>query len=347
MNIAKTGIAAVISFLSGTVNVWAKDTVTDVHSHIILPAYTQALESHDAALEETFPLPQWDVQKHLEFMDKAGIKTAVLSLPAPQPCFGNTEESRQLIRRLNEEAARIKAAYPGRFLFLAALPLPDVEGAMAEAEYALTTLKADGIKLASNSRGQYIGDAALDPLMAVLNRHKAVVFIHPHRPTPYAKDIIDVTPLAMYEYPAETTRGIVNMLARNVPARYPDVKIIIPHCGSFLPLALPRMRSILPAMVKNGLMEEIDWEKNLSGLYYDLAGNPTPEVIDSLLTITAPDHILFGSDYPYLPPEVHLNNLQRLKAMLAANKKLAPYAEMFLWQNADNLFAEKGNTKEK
>ena len=85
-------------------------------------------------------------------------------------------------------------------------------------------------------------------------------------------------------------------------------------------------------------MQPIDWEGNLSRLYFDLAGNPTPEVLHSLLTITTPDHILYGSDYPYLPDAVLKANLQRLKQMLAADEELAPYREDILWKNAEGLF---------
>ena len=195
------------------------------------------------------------------------------------------------------------------------------------------------MKLATNSRGQYLGDEALDPLMEVLNERHAVVIIHPHRPTPYPERITATTPLAMYEYPAETTRAVVNMLSRNVLVRYPNLKVVVPHCGSFLPLALPRMKSILPAMVAQGYMQPIDWEANLSRLYFDLAGNPTPEVLHSLLTLTTPDHVLYGSDYPYLPPDAVLKaNLQRLQQALTSDEELAPYSEDILWKNAERLF---------
>ena len=105
-------------------------------------------------------------------------------MPAPQPYYGNVEESARCIRRVNEVSATVKQQYPGRFKFCAALPLPDVDAAIREAVYALDTLGADGIKLATNSRGQYLGDEALDPLMEVLNKRHAVIIIHPHRPTP-------------------------------------------------------------------------------------------------------------------------------------------------------------------
>ena len=310
----------------------------DVHTHIIIPEYVEVLKVHGAELEGTFPLPEWDAGRHIAFMDSAGIRTAVLTMPAPQPYYDEAKESAECIRRVNEVSAEIKKQYPDRFKFCAALPLPDVDAAIREAIYALDTLGADGVKLATNSRGQYLGDEELDSLMEVLNERHAVIIIHPHRPTPYPERIIATTPLAMYEYPAETTRAVVNMLSRNVLVRYPNLKVVVPHCGSFLPLALPRMKSILPAMVAQGYMQPIDWKGNLSRLYFDLAGNPTAEVLRSLLTITTPDHILYGSDYPYLPDAVLKANLQRLKQTLASDKELAGYDEMFLWGNAERLF---------
>lgn len=315
----------------------------DVHAHIIVPEYKEVLKAHDAEAEETFPVPDWDVKRHIAFMDSAGIGTAVLTMPAPQPYYGDKEESIRCIRRINEISAEIKRQYPGRFKFCAALPLPDVAAAIREAVYALDSLDADGVKLATNSRGQYLGDEELDMLMEVLNRRNAVIIIHPHRPTPYPEKTIAVTPPAMYEYPAETTRAVVNMLARNIPARYPNLKIIVPHCGSFLPLALPRMKSILPAMVKQGYMQPIDWDNNLSHLYFDLAGNPSIEVLKALLTITTAGHILYGSDYPYLPNAVLQANLKRLKQTLASDEELAEYADLILWKNAEKLFVKSAS----
>lgn len=310
----------------------------DVHSHNILPEFTRLLEKHDAALEETFPLPAWNIASHLKFMEAAGIETSVLSMPAPQPWFGDTEECRLAVRAYNEACACLKADYPGKFLFCASVPLPDVDVAIREAIYALDTLGADGIKLATNSRGQYVGDAVLDPLMEVLNERQAVVILHPHKPTPVNEEIIATAPLAIYEYPAETTRTVINMVSRNVLTRYPNVKVVVPHCGSFLPLAVPRMRSVHPAMQAKGFMEPVDWEANLRNLYYDLAGGATPEVVKTLLTITTPDHLLYGSDYPYQPEGVLTTGLERLRAWIKEDSTLSPYADRILYGNAHRLF---------
>ena len=317
----------------------AAQGIVDVHCHNILPFYMETLEKHDAALDEGFPLPAWDVGAHLKFMDEAGIECSILTMPAPQPYFDDTAECQQTTRRYNEYCAKLKADYPGRFRFCASLPLPDVDAAIREAVYALDTLEADGVKLATNSRGQYLGDEELDPLMEVLNERHSVIIIHPHKPVPVNEELMAALPPAPYEYPAETTRAVLNMLVRNVLVRYPHVKkVVVPHCGSFLPLAILRMNAILPALQAKGKVGEVDVEANLSRLYYDLAGAASPTVIRSMLTVTTPDHILYGSDYPYQPAEVLTGNLQRLEKELSEDKGLSAYTEMFLRKNAERLF---------
>lgn len=73
-------------------------------------------------------------------------------------------------------------------------------------------------------------------------------------------------------------------------------------------------------------------------MYYDLVGNPTQEVVRTMLTVTTPDHILYGSDYPYLPDNVLQDNLKRLKYMLESDGILSRYADDMLRNNAEKLF---------
>ena len=288
----------ILMAMSMTANIlWAQ---FDVHSHAITDTYMENIQAHGAEMDEGFPIPSWNVEEHLAFMDQAGIETSVLTMPAPQPWFGNGEESAAICRKYNEECAALKEKYPGRFLFCASLPLPDVERAIEEAVYALDVLKADGIKLASNSYGQYLGDPELEPLMEVLNARKAVILSHPHKPSAVNYKLIADVPLASYEYLAETTRAILNLVAHDVLVRYPDLKVVVPHYGSFLPNALPRFKGLLPVMVKQGYTQPVDVDANVSRLYFDLAGAATDDAIRALLTITTADHLLYGSDYPYV-----------------------------------------------
>ena len=306
--------------------------VIDVHSHIITPEFVSALEQENRLMDEGFPLPKYNAETHLQWMDEAGVDTSVLTLAAPQPT------SAQTVRQTNKAAARIKNEHPGRFLFCAALPLPDIDAAIREAKYALDTLKADGTKLATTVHGQALGAPERDPLFAVLNELRAVVILHPHRPEPVNRQVMTQTPLAMQEYLSETTRAVTNMISRNVLARYPDVKVVVPHCGAYLPLAVPRMKSLTPVMQANRMVGHIDWDANLAALYYDLAGAHSPEVIRMMLTITTHDHLLYGSDYPYVAPQVLTQSLARMRQYLTTEPDLAPFHEMILHENASSLF---------
>ena len=182
--------------------------------------------------------------------------------------------------------------------------------------------------------------------MEVLDKRNAVIILHPHKPVPVNGKLMAAVPLAAYEYPAETTRAIMNMMARNILVRYSNLKVVVPHCGSFLPLAIPRLKAIIPAMQAKGLMDDIDFEGNLSRLYYDLAGAASPATIRSMLTVTSLDHILYGSDYPYQPAEVLVGNLRLLEKALSEDKELSPYKEMFLWENAIRLFSGQPISRE-
>ncbi len=305
--------------------------VIDMHSHIITPEFMSALDKEGRLLDEGFPLPKWDAEAQLKWMDEAGIHTSVLTLAAPQPT------SAKVVRATNEAAAKLKYEHPDRFRFCAALPLPDVDAAIEEARYALDVLSADGIKLATNVNGQYLGAPELDTLFSFLNERKAFVILHPHRPDPVNKQVMQQTPLAMQEYLSETTRAVSNMISRNVLARYPNVKVVVPHCGAYLPLMVSRMQSLTPVMQANKLVGDIDWDANLAALYYDLAGAHSPEVIRMLLTITTPDHLLYGSDYPYVAPQVLTQSLQRMQQYLTTEPDLAAYREMILHKNAEWL----------
>jgi predicted TIM-barrel fold metal-dependent hydrolase len=112
-------------------------------------------------------------------MDDAKIDVAITSISTPGVHMGDDAATRDLARRVNELSAELIQEQPDRFGGFAALPLPDVDGALRALEYGLDTLMLDGVVLFSNARGVYLGGARFRPLFDELERRAAVVFVHP------------------------------------------------------------------------------------------------------------------------------------------------------------------------
>lgn len=310
----------------------------DIHSHIVTDEYLKYLADNDALMEDGYPLPSWDENSHIAFMDSAGIERSILTLSSPQPWFGDTGESRRVIRSINERMVKAKRNHPDRFLWCAALPQPDSKSSVDEAIFALDSLGADGIKLATSVNGVYLGDSIYEPLMKVLDEREAVVILHPVKPNPINENTFTGGPIFVYEYPAETTRAVLNMVAHNVMTRYPNIKVVVPHAGSFMPYVVPRLKGGYPLLLTQGLTDTIDIDGNLSKLYYDLAGGPSLQAIKMLLTVTTPDHVMFGTDYPFVPTPILEKVADKVKEESSQDEQLGQYAEDIFRNNAMKLF---------
>src|SRR5262249_36879921 len=120
----------------------AKQFRIDTHHHFTIPKL-YALSTAKGVSQPT--LKDWTPQKSIEQMEQGSVATSIISISDPGVWFGDHAAARGLARECNEYAAKIVKDYPKQFGVFAVLPLPDVDGAILEVEYALDTLKADGI----------------------------------------------------------------------------------------------------------------------------------------------------------------------------------------------------------
>ena len=247
---------------------------------------------------------------HLQFMDEAGIDYTVLSLPTPHIHHGDDEKSLQAAMEINDELALLQS---DRFGWTACLPLPYVDGSIAEIRRCMEK-GALGVKVPTNANGVYLGDPILDSVMEELNRRNALVIIHPCRAQERPQDCITGSIAAIYEYPADTTRAVLNMIAHRIMTRFPNIRWIVPHGGSFLPYMLQRFSGVSGILASMGMMETVDARAELDQLYFDIAGDPEPVALDMLRMVASDDRIVFGSDYSHSPANVILMKKQRFDA---------------------------------
>ena len=288
----------------------------DVHTHFLPDYYREALVAAGQTKPDGMPkIPDWSEAEALTAMDRLGIATAMVSVSSPGVHFGDDGAARRLARRVNETAAGLARGRPDRFGFFAITPLPDVEGAIAEACYALDELGADGVVLETNHHGVYLGDAKLDGLYAELNRRRAVVFIHPTSPDcPCCETLALGYPRPLMEFIFETTRSVVQMILSGATTRYPDLRVIVPHAGAALPVIASRIEAQIALVPKAEGQTLPDLRTELRRLHYDLAGAPLPEGLGALLQIADRQHLHYGSDWPFTPTDLCEQLVRRLDA---------------------------------
>jgi predicted TIM-barrel fold metal-dependent hydrolase len=267
----------------------------DVHHHFIPPVHVESMMKPGRRVGP--PPPQWTPALSLEEMDKSGIATAILSAVQPGVWYGdNIEESRRLSRELNEYAAKTIKDHPGRFGLFAIIAPPDVDGSLKEIDFALDTLKADGIGLLTSYRDKYLGDAAFAPVYEELNRRKAVVYVHPTTPD-CCRGLVPGIPPGSIEYATDSTRAIAHIVFSGTAAKYPDIRWIFSHSGGTLPFLTGRFIRLWqerkPAHLPNGPMPEF------AKFNYELAQGNTPGQIAALLKMVSVSQVMYGTDYPF------------------------------------------------
>jgi 6-methylsalicylate decarboxylase len=293
----------------------------DVHHHILPDFFWRETNDADSPVGGIAP-PPWDADSMLSSMDEAGIDVAVTSISTPGVHVGDDARARSLARRCNELSAKLVQTHPNRLGGFAALPLPDVDGALEELTYALDQLELDGVVLFSNSNGVYLGDARFEPVFAELERRGAVVFVHPTAsPDPSAHRL--GLPDSLLDFTADTTRALAQMHYSNRFARTPSVKYIFSHAGGAAPYLAGRWAIVDEMNVIPGGEERGTAADALRRLYWDTALSFRDPVLRMLREVVGLDQVLFGSDVPYIRRDLAVNCVQRLEqtAELTADER--------------------------
>lgn len=282
----------------------------DVHAHYVPDGYVAAMRRTGHDHPDGMPaIPEWSAAEHIEVMDRLGVATSLLSISSPGIDLGDGSDPVELAREVNDAGRRAVVEHPGRFGLMASLPLPDVDGTMAEIARCCDRLDVDGFVLPTNVGGTYLSDASFRPVLAELDRRRARVLLHPTSP-PCWEHTSFGRPRPMLEFLFDTTRAVVELILNGSLSRHPDLEMIIPHAGATLPLVADRVRAFAVMVAPDA-----DVLGDLGRLHFDVAGFAVPRQLDALLTVTTLDHLHYGTDFPFTPEPVVAAATRRLGAV--------------------------------
>jgi aminocarboxymuconate-semialdehyde decarboxylase len=247
------------------------------------------------------------VEPRLEMMDKGKIGLAVLD-PSTQLVGYDLrgEQSETWCRIYNQCVAEFVKQYPDRFTAMAAVPIQEPARAAKVLEHAVTQLRFRGAYIATNVNHRYYDSEDFDPFWSKAQELDVLVFMHPDNPA--GTELMGSYGLRLVcGNPADTTFSLGILVYSGVFDRFPDLKLCTCHGGGFFPYHVSRFdREFLTGKQATRRADRPGAPKcasvpsaYLKNLYFDTLVHDV-ETLEFLRRKAGADHLLLGTDFPYI-----------------------------------------------
>ncbi|MFJ8025742.1 amidohydrolase family protein [Streptomyces sp. NPDC096311] len=237
-------------------------------------------------------------------MDAAGLDVQVLSLNAPG-IQAEPDPAVAVARAVavNDLLAATIEANPTRYAGFCALPLQDPQAAAKELERAVHQLGLRGALVNAHTRGRYLDDPELRVVWEYAEGLDVPLYLHPANGIDSAHVLSGHPELIgpMWSWGTDTASHVLRLIFGGVFDDFPEAKLLLGHMGEGLPYVLWRLDSRWGFHNHHGieLRRGIPSEYLRHNLYITTSGVcSAPPLVCALLAL-GPDHILFGTDYPF------------------------------------------------
>lgn len=293
----------------------------DLHAHWVPPALADRLRARQGAVPRIEPLPgggerlvmpigtlafdagHVEADLRLAAMDRFGVAKQLLSLPG---LFGvdslPPDQSLPLVRLFNDACSRLCRAHPARFAGLAALPLGDMDAALAELRRARRDLGLLGAILPVDAFTSVAAAARVAPLFAEANALGAHVFVHPGRtadggppPAPPADHELARRALAVQH---DVGEAMVTLLLSDFLAPYPDVTVQVANLGGTFPAVVERMDHMVQLRTAGGTLPS----SRARRVWVDCASLGA-RALEQAVGVFGADRVVLGTDCPIFDSE--------------------------------------------
>jgi predicted TIM-barrel fold metal-dependent hydrolase len=231
-------------------------------------------------------------------MDDAGVGIQVLSPAAGWAPYSEDAAAATAAARIgNDGIAELASRMPERFRALVSLPLPHVDASLRELRRGFDELGMIGANIHCSMLNRPVVEAELLPIYEELNRRRAVVLFHPTGNGICSPMVTDFGLNSSVGTSLEDTLVGVHLIARKIPAQFPNITFIIPHFGGPIAMLLERLDNQF-SMAAHGLPEPPS--VTARRFYYDTVGHGSHAALLCAWKAFGADHLLPGSDFPVL-----------------------------------------------
>ncbi len=294
----------------------------DCQAHLIPQKIVEKMKNMRAndPLDQMFNTQEnrfYDLEIKLKDMDEFGVDIQVLSCPIPANMGAN--ESKELIRFINEEIADAVRKYPQRFTGLVSVDLKDVRGAIEEVKRGKEKLGLKGVIVLSNVEGRGLDNADFIPFWEEMTNLDIPVFLHPFNNPVTLSWVSDhekkafLIPALLFMF--DTSMAITRLIFSGIYDKFPTLRIVDPHIGGIIPYIMPRLMKEYTGEGAQGLMKGLtmtpgEYFKKFT--YTDTVSLNVP-ALNCAYEILGSNKMLFASDYPFWNMGEAINTLEKSK----------------------------------
>lgn len=241
----------------------------------------------------------WSVTRRLADLPTMGLaRQAISPMPELLSYWMDAADAQPLLRYLNERIAAMVAESGGILIGLGAVPLQDIDLAVAELRHAVETLGFAGVEVGSNIHGVPIGDARFDPFFEACEALDAAVFVHALKPTGMDRLLGPPALQQVLAYPTEIGLAAASVITGNLLLRRPRLRMAFSHGGGTLSMLLPRLQqgwNVFPALKAQMPVSPTEQARRL---FYDTLVFDAP-TLARLVAQFGASQLLAGTDYPF------------------------------------------------
>ena len=288
----------------------------DVHSHLNYLPYLEYLAGRSAlpkgvlrggtyftsctgGYEHASPITHTDVDQKLRAMEDLGIGMSILSHGMPGPELLGGQEADDWASRINDHLAQVIESNPGKFQAWATLGWGTAERTIAEIDRCVNQLGFKGVYIFSNINQKTLDSKEFWPVYKHIERLGVAMDMHPT--APINMNGIDHRPLVPgMAFMFDTTLATVRMVMSGIFEEYPDLKLIVPHTGGFVPFIRGRVGRMIDAWTSPNDWTDLSDSSQVSfdKIYVDTVAH-SPAALEYCYQMFGADKLLYGTDHPF------------------------------------------------
>ena len=247
--------------------------------------------------------PCWDTTARLAEMAANRVDYHVMSpIPVGLTYWAEVGPAVTYARHLNDWLAEQVRHSEGKLRGLGAVPLQDEAAAIAELERIVGELGLSGVELGTIVNGTELSAASFRRFFHAAEEMGVPIFIHPMaRYHGYDMDRCRGERESMaIEMLTDTTIAATALVFGGVMAECPRLKILLSHGGGTFTWTYPRLRYWEARQSDDAERTERELDTRVGDLYVDSLVHD-PDHLRILMSRYGANHVVAGSDYPFMP----------------------------------------------